>query len=133
MDSKAKVVLTFPLESFFADLLKKAFEGGYVEKVPWPQPPSPAISGRDEDSVTKWEDVVEVDKSGEKKEQPAEDAAEVSAQPQLQPRPKPQPQIRAAAQLAINFRAAGSKSQSGSAKHQQCVEPPSGGGPRSRG
>jgi hypothetical protein len=56
-------------------LLKKAFEEDKVEKVPWPQPPSPAISGGDEDSVTESEEVVEVDKSGEKKEQPAEDAA----------------------------------------------------------
>jgi hypothetical protein len=60
---------------FFADLMKQALEEGKVEEVPWPQPPSPAISGREEDSETEWEDVEEVDKSGEQKEQPAEDAA----------------------------------------------------------
>ena len=60
---------------FFADLMKQALEEGKVEEVPWPQPPSPAISGREEDSETEWEDVEEVDKSGEQKEQPAADAA----------------------------------------------------------
>jgi len=34
VDSQEKVVLTFPLVSFFADLLKKALEEGKVEEVP---------------------------------------------------------------------------------------------------
>jgi hypothetical protein len=74
VDSKEKVVLTFPPKSFFSDLMKQALEEGKVDPNQWPQPTSPAFSGGEEDSVTDSDDVVVVDKSREQKEQPAEDA-----------------------------------------------------------
>jgi len=74
VDAKEKVVLTFPAESFFSDMMKQGLQSGKVALHKWPQPPSPGFPGEGEDSGThsdevEREDVGGVDESGEQEEQ----------------------------------------------------------------